>query len=171
MCHDSGRTPVSDLPSTFCPLPDMGRGCGPLGGLLHRGRCLPDGLQLPCQDGKGKPNRPECITIGTQPHREQWQGLGKALPNKCSPWGFVATGRYLLLHKSDHRDGKSPPDTRRTGFFFALRPCRRASSTRHSVRHSDKAFFEPQGKNKAHSSRFGVVIKQEIPRFTPYFQR
>ena len=34
-----------------------------------------------------------------------------------------------------------------------------------------KAFFEPQGTNKAHSSRFGVVVKQEIPRFTPYFQR
>lgn len=50
LLHDSGRTPVSDLPSALCPLPDMGRGCGPLGGLLHRGGCLPHGLQLPCQD-------------------------------------------------------------------------------------------------------------------------
>ena len=38
------------LPSALCPLSDMGRGCGPLGGLLHRGGCLPHGLQLPCQD-------------------------------------------------------------------------------------------------------------------------
>ena len=41
---------IQDAWSALCPLPDMGRGCGPLGGLLHRGGCLPHGLQLPCQD-------------------------------------------------------------------------------------------------------------------------
>ena len=40
-----------------------------------------------------------------------------------------------------------------------------------STRHSDKAFFEQQGTNKAHSSPFETYVKQEIPRLTPYFQR
>ena len=50
-------------------------------------------------------------------------------------------------------------------------PLARTTDIRHSVRHTAGQFLGQQGTNKAHSSRFGVVVKQEIPRFTPYFQR
>nr|DAL73930.1 MAG TPA: hypothetical protein [Caudoviricetes sp.] len=36
---------------------------------------------------------------------------------------------------------KARPATHRTGFFFALRPPRRASSMRHTVRHTARQFL------------------------------
>jgi len=60
------------------------------------------------QEDSQQPQTERTANAGssTTHHRELEQGLGKALPNKCSPWGFVSTGRYLL---SD-RNSKSPSD-------------------------------------------------------------
>ena len=112
---------------------------------------------------------------------EFWQHMVKQYPELERSESASQTGREhippRIFKEMTQLTKRARPATHRTGFFAIKQAVNRHKTAPPGIRHKarckahGKAFFEPQGTNKAHSSRFRVIVKQEIPRFTPCFQR